>query len=273
MTAPTVCHPPVDWSCLYDDEVLAGLDAGTLEYAEALGWITFATLTGYRVGLCPIQIRPCRDRPNPGSYLSSTVLGPGQGWMAPGVGPFLPLLAGGNWYNVTCGCRGGGCGCTTAQTVTLPAGVGGVTEVRIDGDVLSPAAYRVDRGTKLVRIDGLSWPLCQDMSATIDEVGSFVVTYWPGAQPTSVDSRAVATLANEFLKACNGDSKCQLPKSVTSVVRNGVTYQIKTDMFNDGLTGIREVDILIRHYNPNLLKARPRIVSSDRRRAAVVTSR
>lgn len=273
MSSPTVCHPAADWSCYGSADQVAELDPDLKEYAESLAWITFATLTGYRVALCPIQLRPCADTCNPRSYLASTVLGPGEGWMAPSVAWFQPILAGGVWFNVTCGCVEPGCGCKSAQTVTLPSGVSRVTEITIDGVVLDPSAYFVDRGHKLVRTDGKAWPLCQDLTAGVDEVGSFVVTYWPGAMPTTVDERAVGTLAVEFLAACQGDTKCKLPKSVTNVVRNGVTYQIKTDMFNDGLTGIREVDILIRHYNPNLLKRRPLIVSSDRRRGRVPTAR
>lgn len=272
MTNPTVCHPQADWSCYGTDDEVRAIDPDLKEYAESLAWITFATLTGYRVALCPIQLRPCAEGCNVGSYLASTVLGLGEGWIAPGAGVFFPVLSGGRWFNMTCGCVGGGCGCTTTPTISLPAGVGRVESVSIDGAVLPADAYRVDWGSKLVRLDGEAWPMCQDMTAAPDADGSFVVTYWPGQRPTSVDARAVGNLAVEFLKSCSGDGKCRLPKSVTNVVRNGVTYAIKTDMFNDGLTGLQDVDILIRQYNPNLLKRRPILVSSDRRRGRVPTS-
>jgi len=259
------CYPAgTDWSSYGDAAAIASIDPGLKIRAEALAWMTFRSLTGRRVATCPVVLRPCTSRCSEGSYLSAE---------SNGMGPFIPYIGGnGQWYNITCGHRDS-CSCTMVSEIRLPSGAGGIDQVVIDGAILPASAYRIDNGSRLVRQDGGAWPLCQDMSAPAGAVGTFTVSYYQGAMPTDVDNWAVGILAAEFLKASSGAKGCRLPKNVTQVTRQGVSYEVTTDMFANGLTGIQEVDIVIRSHNPNLLKSRPRVFSPDVPRGRMKTGR
>ena len=60
---------------------------------------------------------------------------------------------------------------------------------------------------------------------------------------------AAGVLAMEFAKACTG-GKCRLPANVTSISRQGVSYDIAAGAFPSGMTGLREVDSWIGLWNP-----------------------
>jgi hypothetical protein len=61
---------------------------------------------------------------------------------------------------------------------------------------------------------------------------------------------AVAYLAMEFAKACLPSKKCSLPRGVTNVVRNGVSFSVEAGLFPGGLTGIDIVDQFILKWAP-----------------------
>jgi hypothetical protein len=69
-------------------------------------------------------------------------------------------------------------------------------------------------------------------------------------------------LTCEFTKACSG-GKCRLPTAVTSIARQGVTMEVSSGMFPDGMTGIREVDAFLSSINPNALRIPPKVWSPD----------
>jgi hypothetical protein len=100
---------------------------------------------------------------------------------------------------------------------------------------------------------------------------TFTVTYYPGVAPNEMTRYAAGVLANEFYLACSG-KECRLPEGVTSVTRAGVTMEVATGMFADGMTGIAEVDAVIRVYNPYALKSRPMVMSPDRKRRGRITT-
>jgi len=126
----------------------------------------------------------------------------------------------------------------------------------------------VHNGNRLVRTDGDAWPACQDMtSITVD---SFIVSFYPYLGPNDLLRYAAGLLASEFLKACTG-GQCRLPSGVTSISRSGMTMQIPSGLFPTGGTGIREVDAIIRIYNPNGLKMTARVTSPDSSRGRVQT--
>lgn len=272
------CFPAgADWSCYGTPAEIEALDPVIKERSESLAWMAFSGLTGYRVATCPVDLRPCQQGCNPGSYIAAPVIGGGSGGNGylpfAGIAPFTPVLSGGSWYNITCGCGTDDCSCTGVSEIRLPSNSGGIASVKIGVDVIPTTSYRIDNGSRLVRTDGEQWPLCQDMSAAPGTDGAFVVSYYEGAIPSDMDFFAVGLLAAEFYRACTDDRKCRLPRGVTSVVRQGISYEVKSDMFADGVTGIAEVDVVIRHHNPNLLKGRPRVLSPDRRRGRVTTAR
>lgn len=222
---------PLDTSCCPEFE---DYDFDIQDRATAFAGATLRALTGYRVGGCPIQVRPCR------SVCS--------GW-DPFYSPwaFSPVNWSGTWYN--CLCRQETCGCGALCELELPMPVGEITEVRIDGNVLNAVNYRVDNGQYLVRVDGACWPDCQDLSKPPTAEGTFAVTYLNALPVTDLGKYAAGLLACEFAKGCTG-GKCRLPAGVTSITRQGITMDLVTGTFPDGLTGIREVDTYVMLYNP-----------------------
>lgn len=231
--------------------------------ADAYAGQTLRMLTAYRVGGCPITVRPCLARCAPSSYLvAPTPSGSGAlGVAGPGLNPFIN--ANGAWVN-GCGCSTGDCSCVQLCEVLLPPPVGWVVEVRLDGAVVDEDSYRIDNERRLVRTDGGCWPSCQDMTAPADGEGAFSVTYLNAYLVDAIGSYVAGILACEFIKAITG-GECQLPAGVTSVVRQGVTLEIAAGAFPDGLTGIREVDAYIQRWNPNQLKMQPKVWSPDYR--------
>lgn len=208
----------------------------TQDRADALAMGTLRALTGYRVGGCPITVRPCRSRCS--SAIDSLMFG----WNA------MPVNWSGSWFN--CMCLGPTCGCGALCEIELPGPVGDIEEVLVDGVALAPSAYRVDDARRLVRIDGQCWPDCQDLAKDITEVGTFAVTYTQGVMVDELGLYAAGLLACEYVRACSG-GKCRLPSGVTDLSRQGVNMRIEA--FPSGLTGIREVDAYITIHNPNRL--------------------
>ena len=132
-------------------------------------------------------------------------------------------------------------------SILLDGPIGGVAEVRIDGTVF-PLWHLEDRN--LMRLDANAWPLNDDLTLLPRSVGTFEVSYYQGWRPGRLLYWAAAELAREFYRAAAGDSKCRLPKGVTSVARQGVTFEIQKPLFTKGQTGIREIDIVLARYNP-----------------------
>lgn len=243
------CWGEVDTGCR------DGWDAFTPEVqarATALAVTSLRALTGYRVGGCPVTVRPCLKRcgvDNPYAY--------GDGRL-PRAGAYQ---MNGSWFN-GCGCLTG-CGCTTLCEIRLPGMLASVLAVTLDGNVLPEGdVWRVDNGRHLVRVDGLCWPGCQDLSLPATEVGTFAVTLQPGAVPDALGRLAAGLLAHEFALACSG-AQCRLPSNVETITRGSTTYRLAADQFASGLTGIREVDVYVRRWNPHGLAAPSRVWSPD----------
>lgn len=273
----SICYPPgTEWSCAYSEADLTTMwadphTAATMRRAEALAWSTLAALTAYQLGTCPIVVRPCAARcKSAGSYRNGAGGYPGlpTPYM---IGSFNPHLEAGVWVN-SCGCQSAyDCSCTVLCEAILPGPVGRILEVKLDGAVLTPGSYRVDNQHRLVRTDGGCWPVCQDLGHDDEDVGLWV-TYYRGAAPNPLTLYAAGVLAAEYYLACTGND-CRLPAGVTSVSRQGVSFQVATGLFQNGFTGIREVDAIIGLYNPNGLTAPPSVSSPDMRGARITTAR
>jgi hypothetical protein len=363
--ASDICYPPdADWTCAFSQEELDTMladpaTATVMERADALAWSTLSALTGYRLSLCPIELRPCLARCMQGTT-----------WQTAPVesGGFSPFVSEGRWYN-GCGCKSD-CSCTSLCEVIMPGEVGSIESVWLDGVELEKSSFRVDNGNRLVRTDGGCWPACQDMTApsepqyepvvinnptntiTItregqtvtlrveptdlvqgggfagvtpwvpaagmqqptynasggamgtfvlsagspnlggstgpgfapftvvygtstapapaDAMGSFIVSYHPGVAPNDLFRYAAGVLAVEFFRACSGKD-CRLPSGVTNISRAGMTMEISPGTFPGGMTGIPEVDAVIRVYNPYALKSPARVLSPDRRFGRIPT--
>jgi hypothetical protein len=238
---------PVNWEVCPPD-ILEEITPEAKAISEALAVQSLRMLTGFRVGGCPITVRPCKRDCVPGTWLTA----PDPGLMFAGVygSTFSPYIMNGQWLNA-CGCRNDDCSCTRVRQVILPGHAGRVDQVQVDGVVLPQAAYRVDNGNKLVRQDGEDWPVCQDMNLPNGEVGTFSVTYLDGNPVDGVGSYVAGLLAAEFARACvNAD--CSLPRNVQSVTRQGISMQMTPEEvdFPGGFTGIQTVDNWVRIWNP-----------------------
>lgn len=269
-----ICHPATAWPDLTSGEPHADpsspegiLHQQQIDYAEALAWTTYRGLTGNTVSICPTTVRPIAGRHGWPTWLD------GLEGDALGSGPFTPTIVGGEWLNIWCsGQDHFDCDCHSQARIKLPGGAAKIDSVTIDGVVLASSAYVVIDSNVLARIDGEPWPLRQDWAVAEGE-GVFEVTYWTGIVPDSLDFMAVGILAVEFLKAIRGEKGCRLPSGATSIVRQGVSMQIEVDLFEKGLTGIREVDMATARRNPNRLRTSPRVLAPGSRRARQTTWR
>lgn len=241
-----VCWPVDTTAC----EEWASFPAPVQEVAAGLAGQVLRMLTGYTVGGCPVTLRPCTVRCGAAS----------TGWQWSG-GTFTPVNTAGVWTNA--GCCGFDCRHDAAKELRLPAPVGRVDEVKVDGVVVPATAYQLVNGNRLVRTDGGTWPLVQDMDKADTEVGTFSVTFLNAAEVDTSGAAAAGALACEFAKALTPGQKCALPKGVTQITRQGVSMQITPGAFPDGLTGIQIVDAYVMRYNPNRLKTPPLVWSPE----------
>lgn len=227
-----------------------------IEIATARAWSTLQVLSAYQISICPVTVRPCKASCRDGSYFTAPLAA------GPGHSPFFPRVRNGVWTNVWCG-HTDDCSCTGVRKIALTAPVGGIASVVIDGEPLPTDAYRIDNGVELVRQDGDDWPTCQDMNLPAGSVGTFEVTYYHGATADLLVRYAAGTLATEYLQAQKG-LECRLPSGTVSVVRQGVTIEMQADLFENGMTGILEVDSVIARYNPYHAKMPAAMFSLDR---------
>lgn len=243
MSAPDT-SPCQNWSpsevCFHPPEgATEELQDFALQVATEILW----RRSGRRYGLCAVTLRPCkRDCLPAGPWI------PQLGSMSPSASWPFPALVGGVWINIACGCRTG-CSCTRVEEVVLPYPVAQVDEVLIDGMALDPLAYRVDEWSRLVRVDGGTWPRCNDLSKNATEVGTWSVTASYGEVVPSSGSLAVGELATEIMKSClNLD--CKIPAAATSISRQGVNIDLLDASFGKNI-GLRWSDLFIATVNPS----------------------
>lgn len=234
-----------DWPIRYLDcgdgelpEAVAELSDGDREVAESMARRLLWNWTGRRFGLCDGTIRPCKViHPSATARFLDGLVDGSYRWGAVSLG-------GGTFYPCCgmCGLRA--CGCAPVS-VRLPGIIQEVQEVRIDGTVLDPEAYRLDGLRTLVRVDGGTWPVTQDLDAPPGAEGTWEVDVTYGQPVPDGGQVAAGVLAVEFAKALCQDATCQLPQRVQTVTRQGVTIGTVLDEFEDlekGRTGIWLVD-------------------------------
>lgn len=210
------------------------LDDEQRQRALMLATSSLQALTLNRVGTCPITIRPCPESR--------------CGCSGGGFQPYLSVE--GKWYNCAT-CRRP---CAPLSEVDIPGPVGYIDSLLIDGEDidLSNGDWRLDDGHLLVWQGAGPSPLpsYQNLNLPDTEPGTWSITY-SRSYPVLADGRlAVAYLAMEFAKACKPKGKCALPRGVTSVTRNGVSFSVEAGLFPNGLTGIDIVDQYILKWAP-----------------------
>lgn len=231
--------------------------AAVQTYATRVAIRVLWVATGRQFGLCPRTVRPCWSVQEP-LYQTFPV-----GYYGEGYWQLLGTAGGVRVYST-----GGACGCASAcqcspPQIPLPPVVDSITSVQIDGVVLDPSAYQLQRGY-LVRMDGQSWPFNQDLSKPLGQVNTWGVTYQEGEAVPADLQDAAGLYACQVGAALSGGS-CQLPNRVQSVTRQGVTidYINADDYLDKGRTGYEIVDSVIVTYNPKGLQQRPRFLSPD----------
>lgn len=254
MYTPGPCEPwdPIWGTCLVNLTTEAQALTGTaLAAASEILW----ALTAQRFGLCRVQLRPCRT-----TCVDQQTRGM---WWEFGTYPYPALIAGA-WFNLGCAGCAGSCSCTDLQETMLPGPVAGISEVTVDGTVLSPSAYQVHDYRKLVRTDGGTWPLCNNFTLPTTEAGTWSVTADYG-EPVPVTGRiAVGELACEIARSLAGQT-CALPSGLQQVTRQGVsmTFNEYTEILDNGLVGLPHSDRFIKMWNPHKLMARGAVYDLD----------
>lgn len=215
-------------------------------------------LTAQRFSLCQVVLRPCR-RSCYGNF-------PWYMWWEYGTYP-QPYWWNGTWYNLACNnCPGDSCSCPGLDETLLPGPVHSVTEVKVDGVILTPGVdYRVDDYRKLVRLGSDPWPFCQNMNLADTEVGTWSVTAVYGEAVPMVGRVAVGELGLELVKYLMCDDDCAIPRGTIDISRQGVSMTIANmgDLFNTGFIQLRMCDLFIKTANPNHLKARSAVYDLD----------
>lgn len=252
---------PCAWDVTVPTDFCATWDSYPQATKDSALWLASTWLwgaTGRRFGVCPVTVRPNQPRRGEQAYQTFDIT-TGAGGLGVAGGPFL---FGGRWFNS--GCSTACCG-SSVCAVVLRGPVAEVDEVLIDGEVVAPSAYRVDvtgGAYLLVRTDGECWPVCQNMTAAPDEVGTFEVTYGLGTPVPEALAIATAILACEYAKHLGG-GQCALPAKMTRLSRQGVEIEVAPPDPANGTTGIRMVDDVVSTLNPGGLRQPPRVMSLD----------
>lgn len=167
------------------------------------------------------------------------------------------------------------CSCGNVSEFTLPGTpVVAVSEVKVDGAVVPIDEYRVDDAATLVALGDRRWPNCQDLRLDDTEERTWSVTYEYGALPPIGGVRSAASLACQLIMSCQPeairDGRCRLPKRITTITRQGITLAIldPLSLFNDGLTGLPEVDLWVASVNRGDRQRSATLIDPLRRRSA-----
>lgn len=225
-----------------------GTDVPLDLFASEATALLFA-LSGERfTGVCERTVRPC-----PGSCGC---------WGADPLARYIGTSVGGDLFGLDGYWHMGGhrSGCRPLSTVKL-AGypVQEILEVQIDGAVIDPSGYRLEKGRNLVRLadaDGnrQRWPGCQRLDLPAGDPGTFTVTYTYGQAPPLPALEAAKQLACQLALACpdpnGGDGECELPAGTVQLIRQGITVNVQTlGLFlTQGQTGLAHVDAFLATY-------------------------
>lgn len=146
-----------------------------------------------------------------------------------------------------------------------------VSEVKVDGEVLDAAQYRIDNQKYLVRLpetngQRLGWPQHQDLLLETDQVDTFEVSYRYGKNPPELGKQAAIELAAELALASVQSDKCRLDRRVTQLARQGVTIALPglIDALKDHRTGLPKTDFFIETFNPNRLGRRATVLIPEK---------
>lgn len=237
----------MSWTITWPDaDAAAALDPNLKRLCEVYATACMTALTLHRVGGNPVSIMPQSRERIPGHYVQWEAMPDlyPVGYFYPGM--FYPSAQDLQTPHTI----------AEVEAIDLPCPVGAVTEVLIDQVALAPENYRVESGRYLVRLDGESWPT--------DSGDNFVVTYFNSHPVDEMGAHAAGVMANEWLKLfTRSKDKCRLPSNATNVARQGITIEVATGMFPEGVTGLPEIDAYLMLWNPYGVRVLPRVYSPD----------
>jgi hypothetical protein len=132
-----------------------------------------------------------------------------------------------------------------------------ITDVTVQGVAFT--AYRLLKSGWIERTDGRRW---------VEFTGATVINYTYGDPPSEMGVQAAVRLAVELVKDSIGE-KCELPKRVTSITRQGIAVAVIDPMIflKEGRTGLYEVDLFLAAVNPQSRRSRATVWSPDIPRA------
>lgn len=238
--------------------------------ADAIASAVLWRLTGLRYGCCEATVRPCKPETCDPLTLSQIIYWDqrfGSDRTNLGVLSYFPTLIDGQIFNISCGCPQGCCKCKGSCEVRLPGPICAVTNVTVDGAVVSPANYTVYDNERLVFVTDPANPTvdacpgCQNYDLPLGQVGTWSVTYSIGVPVPDELNLAAGLYSCEIAKALVSDKSCALPDRAASITRQGVTESFwdPTLLAENGLTGLRIVDQIIKAINPYGLREPSRV--------------
>lgn len=244
------CQWPIDRSCLPElpaDTSGADYEAqlARREAAEDLAVSIMWALSGRQFGVCPYIVRPCTQ--SAGYWRTGTY----------GTYGYVAYWDVDHWITASCGCGIGRCRTSGPSAVHLPGPAQDVEEVLVEGEPLDPDLYRLE-GDVLHRIGG-AWP-AQDLSQPMGEANTWSVEYLRGNPVPRGAAFLTGLLTKELINACTG-APCRLPRTVTSVNRQGLSFNLDPSViYAAGKTGISEIDTWLAAVNPNKLLCAPSVI-------------
>lgn len=167
---------------------------------------------------------------------------------------------------VFCGLHvGDTCSCVMLEQAILPSATQEVTQVKVNGVVLDSTAYTLyDRGRRLVRTDGGTFPWCQDLSKPDTEEGTWSMDITLGLPVPMSGLRACGELAAEFYAQATAGT-CKLPTRVQSLSRQGVNMQFidPQEFLKEGRIGLYLCDLFLVAVNPDRMRSQSGVYSPD----------
>lgn len=227
------------------------------QYADLMAVGVLHAASGRQFGLCARTIRPCMP-----DCSSLQLFNPEQPRYVYLNAPYMPSSS---FARVQCGtCNQRRCACSYVSQIVLPFhNIRRIRAVQVDGATLDPSAYRL-AGRRLIRLDGGTWPKCQDDAALNGEVGSWSVDLIYGRPVDEGGQIATGVYACEIAKSLSG-AECELPQRVQMTSRQGVTigFVDPMDFLDKGMTGLYAVDTWLRQVNPSGLRRAAGMLRAD----------
>lgn len=128
------------------------------------------------------------------------------------------------------------------------------------GTVLNPNSYEIRNRSFVIKKNKLPW-----LSDTLNEIE---ITYTYGALPPIAGKMAALKLAQELTLSWSDSPDCALPVRLSSVARQGVQITVldPQEFLDKGRTGLYEVDLFLRVYNPDGAKKKSKLYVPGRSR-------